>query len=322
MNQGESDQRASSPEAYGADSIAEFDFQSLLAVLQSHKWTICAVTGFFAVLSVVVALQLPDRYESTAIVAPASAERNALGLSSQFSGLAALAGVNLKLGGEGDELQIAMEALQSWGFIEKFIQQNNIQVEVFAAEGWDRASNRLLLDEELYDAANSRWVRKPANGKSAAPSSWELYEQFSKMLTVAQDTKTGLISVSVEYYSPIIAKQWVDKLVNAINEHMRLRKLESSARNIKYLQEQIDKTALADMKSVFYQLIQSETKNLMLAEASPEYQFVTASPAMIAEQKASPKRTIIVVVGSMMGAMLAVFWLLVRRALARTKHSH
>ena len=66
---------------------------------------------------------------------------------------------------------------------------------------------------------------------------------------------------------------------------MRARKLEQVNRNIEYLAVQIEKTAIADMREVFYQLIEEQTKSKMLAEASPEYAFVTVSKAMV------PKRS-------------------------------
>ena len=33
--------------------------------------------------------------------------------------------------------------MKSWGFIEGFISENDLAVEVYAAEGWDNGSNKL-----------------------------------------------------------------------------------------------------------------------------------------------------------------------------------
>ena len=46
-----------------------------------------------------------------------------------------------------------------------------------------------------------------------------------KELTVSEDKKSGLISVSIEYYSPQIAKQWLDLYISAINKHMQERQV-------------------------------------------------------------------------------------------------
>ena len=66
------------------------------------------------------------------------------------------------------------------------------------------------------------------------------------------------------------------------------------------------------MQSVFYQLIEEQTKTLMLAEVSDEYVFKTVSPAKVAEEKAKPMRALIVILGFMLGGMLSVIIVLIR----------
>ena len=196
----------------------EIDLRELFAVLWAGRKLIAYVTSAFAVIAVIVALMIPNQYKATAVVAPAqSGGSSMLGtMASQFGGLASLAGIELG-GSEGGEAQEAMEIMQSWGFIETFIEKNNLAVEVFAAEGWNAQNNKLSIDSSLYDTEQQQWVRNPPSGKTIAPTSWELYEEFSERLSVSQDKKTGLVSVSVEYYSPLIAKQWVGLYIATIN---------------------------------------------------------------------------------------------------------
>ncbi|MDA9096112.1 LPS O-antigen length regulator, partial [Porticoccaceae bacterium] len=173
-------------------------------------------------------------------------------------------------------------------------------------------SSELSIDNDVYDVNERQWVRNPPSGKTAAPSSWELYEEFSKRLAVSSDKKSGLVSISVEFYSPIVAKQWVDLFVVTINEHMRDRKLAQVNSNIQYLEAQIEKTAIADMREIFYQIIQEQIKNKMLAEASPEYAFTTVSRAMLPEQKSKPKRALMCILGTLLGGMLSILVVLIR----------
>lgn len=277
----------------------EIDLRELLSVLWPRKWFIASVAAVFAVISVVVALWLPNQYKATAVLAPVSSS-NLNSVASQLGGLAALAGISLG-GGQEDESQIAMQVMQSWDFIDKFIRDNKLKVDVFAADGWDIKTNTLKIDSSLYDVKQKKWVRTPPRNKTIEPTSWELFHEFSKHLDVSQDKKTGLISVSIEYYSPFVAKQWVDEIVEAINEHMRQRKLEESEKNIEYLQRQIDKTSIAQMQEVLYQLMENEIKNKMVAEASPEYAFTTVSKAMVPEEQSRPIRVLILILGILLG---------------------
>ena len=295
-----------------ADYDDEIDLRELFGVLWAGRTIIAGVTSIFAIVAVIYALTIPNEYKATAVIAPAQSGGSGLGaMASQLGGLASLAGINIG-GGEGGEAQEAMEIMQSWGFIEKFIEKNGLAVEVFAADGWDAGSAELSIDNDLYDVSKRQWVRNPPSGKTAAPSTWELYEEFSKRLAVSSDKKSGLVSVSVEFYSPIVAKQWVDLFVVTINEHMRDRKLGQVNSNIQYLEAQIEKTAIADMREIFYQIIQEQIKNKMLAEASPEYAFTTVSRAMLPEQKSKPKRALICILGTLLGGMLSVLVVLIR----------
>jgi LPS O-antigen subunit length determinant protein (WzzB/FepE family) len=293
----------------------EIDLRELFSVLWAAKIIIVAVTAVFALASVIYAISQPNKYEASALLTPV--QNSSAGLSGVLDnlgglgGLASLAGVEIG-GGSGGEAQIAQEILLSWGFVEKFVEENNLAVEVFAADGWDRESNQLRIDNDLYDIDAKRWTRNPPSGKTVNPTSWELYEEFLEMVSISTDKKTGLISLSVEYFSPYIAKQWVDQLVVAINQYMKQRKLQMVNTNIEYLEAQIEKTSIARMKEVFYKVIEEQIKNKMLAQASPEYVYVTISAAMVPEEKSQPKRALICILGMLLGCILSVAFVLIR----------
>jgi len=294
----------------------EIDLAELWRAIWSGKWLIISITFIFSLISVLYALNLPDEYKSTVLLAPASSSNSSsLGkLAGQFGGLASLAGINLGGGGAEDQSVIAMEIIKTWGFLEGFIKDNNIQVEVFAAEGWSRSSNQLVIDPDIYDIESNKWVRafNPKKGQKAEPSSWELFEEIKDRISVSQDEASGLISLSVEYYSPEIAKQWTDKLVRAINAHIQKRDREEATKSIAYLNDKIKETNIADMQAVFYQLIEEQTKTLMLAEVSDEYVFKTLSPAKIAEEKSKPKRPVVAILGFLIGGILSTLIVLIR----------
>jgi LPS O-antigen subunit length determinant protein (WzzB/FepE family) len=288
----------------------EIDLRELFGVLWSGKFKIIVITAIFAVGSVFYALSIPNQYKATALLAPAQSDGG--GLSSalgQLGGLASLAGVSIG-GGESSESQIAQEIMRSWSFVEGFIADNELAVEVYAAEGWSKGSNELLINQDTYDVENNQWLTEDSNGNIAPPTSWQLFERFSEILSVSEDNKSGLVSVSIEYYSPQIAKNWLDSYVSAINKHMQSRQVAKVVNNIDYLKAQIDKTSIAEMREVFYTIIEEQTKNKMVAEASPDYAFVAVSPSMVPEEKSQPKRALICILGTLLGGMLSVLLVL------------
>ena len=127
----------------------EIDLKELFGVLWAGKILIVAITAVFAIGSVLYALSIPNQYKATALLAPTQADGG--GLSSalgQLGGLASLAGVSIG-GGESSESEIAQEIMKSWSFVESFIAKNNLEVEVYAAEGWSKSSGELKIVDDV-----------------------------------------------------------------------------------------------------------------------------------------------------------------------------
>jgi LPS O-antigen subunit length determinant protein (WzzB/FepE family) len=220
-----------------------------------------------------------------------------------MGGLAALAGVSIG-GANTSEAEIALQIMKSWSFIEGFIADNDLAPEIFSAKGWNKESNELQINDGVYNTENKQWLIKNEAGVMGPPTSWDLFKTFSGQLAVTKEKK-GMVSVSIEYYSPLIAKQWLDMYVAAINEHMRQRQVAKVTNNINYLQAQIEKTSVVEMREVFYAIIEEQTKNKMLAEASPEYAFVVVRQSMVPEEKSQPRRSSICILGTMLGGILS-----------------
>ncbi|CAE6881160.1 Chain length determinant protein [Vibrio sp. B1REV9] len=294
----------------------EIDLRELFVALWKGKWIIIATTFVFAVGAALYALSLPNIYKSDALLAPAESSGGG-GLSKmagQLGGLAALAGVNLGAG-ESSQTDLAVQVMKSRQFVEAFINKHDLLVPLMAAKDWDLANNKLILDEELYNPTTGEWLREAKGLRGATPTAQEAFEVFSKeVLSVSQDKESGLYTVSVKNYSPYIAQQWVNWLIEDINKVMRERTIAETSQNLAYLNTQLQKTAVADMQSTFYKLIEEQTKSLMLAEVQEEFIFKVVDPAVVPELKDGPKRALICVLGTLLGGMLGVAIVLVRFA--------
>ncbi|TQV77026.1 LPS O-antigen length regulator [Aliikangiella marina] len=294
----------------------EITLKEILDAFWEKKWIIIIVTSIFAISSVFVALNIPNQYKSTTILAPSS-NSGVSGLSKlagQFGGLASLAGINLSSGGSDDKSLIAIELIKTWGFLEKFIKEQEIQIELFAVEGWSLHNDKLLVNADLYDESQKKWVREPDYGKGigSEPTSWELYKELKDRIEVSQDKNTGFIKLSLEYYSPKLAKAWLDKLVLSLNSHIQQKDREDALKSISYLQSQIKQTNINEMQAVFYQLIEEQTKTLMLTEVSDEYALKTISEPKVAEVRSTPNRALICIVSTIVGAFFSSLIVLIR----------
>lgn len=298
------------PQQHSTDD--EIDLRELFKALWKGKWIIIVTTFVFAVGSVLYALSLPNIYKSDALLAPAESS-NGGGLSKmagQLGGLAALAGVNLGAG-ESSQTDLAVQVMKSRQFVEAFINKHDLLVPLMAVKDWDLTNNKLILDEELYNLTTAEWLREPDGLRGSTPTAQEAFEVFNnEVLSISQDKESGLYTVSVKYYSPYIAQQWVNWLIEDINKVMRERTIAETSQNLAYLNAQLKKTAVADMQSTFYKLIEEQTKSLMLAEVQEEFVFKVIDPAVIPEIKDAPKRALICVLGTVLGGLCGIAFVL------------
>lgn len=281
----------------------EIDLRELFTVIWRGKWSIIIITFLVAVVSVFYSLSLPNIYKSEALLAPVTESSN-LKVPGQLGGLAALAGVNLGSGGD-ERIGLALELMKSRTFIGSFIEKYDLFVPVMASTGWVRENNTLEIDPEIYNKDSKQWVREAKAPFKPQPSLLETHEAFLELLNITEDTQTGMVKVSIEHYSPYLAQQWVELLVNEINNEMRNRDLTEAQNSIAYLNQQIQQTNVSDMRTMLYSLIEEQTQTVMLANVRAEYILKTVDPAVVVEKKSKPKRAFIVILAVLLSGFLS-----------------
>jgi len=292
----------------------DIDLGELWRAVWAGKSTIILICFIFAVASTYFALSQPNIYKASAVLSPVTSESSAGGLSAlagQFGGLASMAGVNLG-GGASDKTGLALEILKSRSFIKKFIERHDLLVPIMAGEKWDMATNTLILNEDFYDQVSSKWIREVKAPKKTKPSLWEAFVVFSSFLNVSQDKNTMMVTVELEYFSPIMAQQWLTWLISDVNEFVRDQDQKEAQDSIDYLTEQLKSIHVSTMEAGFYQLIEEQTKNMMLTKVKAEYVLKTIDPAQVPEEKSKPKRALIVILGTILGGLLSVIIVLIR----------
>ena len=311
-----------------AQADDDIDLRELFSVLWEGKLTIALVTALFALISVSVALYLPNKYMSEALLAPRAegGAGGALGqLASQYGGLASLAGINIGGLSEGSKSAVAIEMLKSREFFGRYL-YDQILVDLMAAEGWDRSSNTSILDPSLYDDATQTWVRDVGPEFQVKPSIQEAHEALiERFLSVSEDRQTGFITVAIKHFSPSVARNWVLLIVNGVNDAVRARDVEEAENSIEFLNEQRLKTSLVSLTEVFAELIEQQTKTVMLAAASEEYVFQIIDPPVAPELKSEPNRALICILGFLLGGMFSVVYVLIRhytKGAGRRSSSH
>lgn len=276
-------------------SDTDIDIMELLTPVWRGKWVVAIACVIAGVVGVAYSLSLPNEYRSEVLLAPAE-EANGGGLSAlagQFGGLASLAGVDLA-GGKSDKVSIALELLKSKSFIGEFVTNRDLKPVIMASEGWNRTANKLVYDEDIYNPNSETWVREVSAPLQSEPSLQEVHKKFVEdHLGVNKDKETGFVKIAVTHHSPYVAKEITTNLINDINDRMRRLDIAEAEKSIGYLTDALEKTAIADMQQIFYQLIEKQQQTKMLANVRDEYVFKVIDPAVVPEKKSGPKRALI-----------------------------
>jgi len=294
-----------SPEANMVKESQEspFDLIELWLVLWRRKWVVIGVSLLLTVSIVLYSLTLPNIYKSSALLSPQKSQESGslASLAGQFGGLASMAGINL--GGASDDTALHIETIKSKDFIYRFIEKYNVKVPLMAAKSWDKSTGKLIIDESLYSVSNKEWVKEVKKGESPEPSMFDTYVAFLKNLEVEQNKSTGFVTLAFKHIDPNISKLWVEYLIQDINALMRQQEIAERNRSILFLEKQLKKTNVAEMKNVFYSLIEEQTKMMLLAEVQADYVFKMIESPIIEERKVSPNRAVIAIVSAVFSGL-------------------
>lgn len=289
----------------------EIDLLELAQTIWVGKWLIIGITTLFAVGSVLYALNQPNIYQAEAKLASTKESQGGMAaLGGQLGGLASLAGINMPRG-EVDNSQLAKEIIQSRAFLTDFVERRGILPDLMAAESWNESSGKLTYAVDVYDSTTETWVVDAKSGQKMEPSSWQFVEKFRSILSVDTDVNSGLVTIRIQHLSPVLAKQWVDWLIEDINDVMRRRDVQEAQRSIEFIERELSNTRLASSQQVYSSLLEQQTQTIMLANVRPEYVFRVIDPAVVPEQRAKPNRALIAVIGTLVGGLLGLFLVLI-----------
>ena len=281
----------------------EIDLAELFSIIWNKKLFISIFTSIAALISVLYALYLPNIYTSSSLLAPTTEDNSLSSQLGSFSGLAGLAGVSLPAGNISNS-QIAVKRIESFEFFSKYFLPNIKLEDLMAVDEWDAKNNTVVYDDSEFNSTSNEWSRKPTDQKA--------YKEYKRALSISQEELTGLVYLSMKHKSPVVAQNWVDTIIYNINECMREIDKQDAQNSIDFLNESLKNTNSQSIKVVFAKLMESQMQTLMLASSNEAYVFKTINSPIIPEDKSSPSRALICILGTLLGGILSILIVLFR----------
>jgi LPS O-antigen subunit length determinant protein (WzzB/FepE family) len=286
----------------------DIDLIGLIKIVWSGKIKILTITCLAALFSVMYSLSLPNIFKSEILLAPADSSLQGTGGLGSYGGLASLAGVSLGPQGASD-VTIGLATLKSRAFITDFIERRDILAPLMALESW--TEEKVEINADVYDLEKKTWIDEKPSLQSA-------YGTFQSILSFYKED-TGLVKISISNQSPVLAQQWVSWLVEDLNNSIRDGEIKEAKRSIAFLEKQMQSTTLVDMRSVLFSLIEQQTEIIMLASVRSDYLFKVLDPAIVNEDKSSPNRFLICILGTLFGGFLSVLFVFLMHFLQSKK---
>ena len=272
----------------------------ILTLLQAWK-VIVGITLVCTGLAIAYALYAPEVFKAKSLLAPAEEEKSAASSSlGQFGGLAAMAGISIP---SNSNIERVLATLKTREFLKKFISSQKLLPIIFD-DLWDESSNSWKLIEGQEKLTLEDGIL-PLQGA----------------IEVDQE-KSGLITLSISWKDPDIAAQWANYLVKQLNEQLRQKAIADSKKRVGYLEQELAKTTLQDMRAVLYNLLESEKQKAMLANVNEDFALEVNDPAVAPETREKPKRKLIVALGGVCGGFLGIFAVFFAQFLKKLKSSN
>ena len=278
----------------------EIDLLELIRILLDAWKTILGVTIVCTGLAFAYAMYAPESFKAETLLAPAEEEKSGSSSAlSQFGGLAAMAGISIP---SSSNIERVLATLETREFLKKFISSQKLLPIIFD-DLWDESSDSWRLIEGQEELTVEDGIL-PLQGA----------------IEVDQE-KSGLITLSISWKDPDIAAQWANRLVKQLNEQLRQKAITDSKKRVGYLEQELAKTTLQDMRAVLYNLLESEKQKAMLANVNEDFALEVIDPAVAPKTRENPKRKLIVVLGGVCGGFLGIFTVLIAQFLKKLKLS-
>jgi uncharacterized protein involved in exopolysaccharide biosynthesis len=239
-------------------------------------------------------------YRASTTLIPASDDSGVGGLGAvagQYAGLASLVGIDI---GSADSLKTeAVAVLGSRAFTESFIRDLDL--------------TRTILPDE-WDEAAGRWKETDPAKIPTVSDAARVFEQ--QVRGVSEDRQRGLITLSIEWYDREQAADWANTLVVRLNEYMRTRAISESQTSLEYLNKEVARTEVVELRQSIYRLIESQISRIMLANVRQQYSLRVVEPALVPtlRERVRPKRALIAIVGALVGLSLGTIAVLLAEA--------
>jgi hypothetical protein len=232
-----------------------------------------------------------------------------------------MAGINLPSVGSESNNDFIISYIKSRDFVKHLITFDDVLPNIMASKGYNMTTKSIIYDSEIYDLKTRKWVRKVKSSQSIIPSYLEAHKKYLEdIILIYEDDDSKFITLSVEHHSPIFAELFLNLIIDELNFYMKEKALNESDKAISFLKPELN-TPIVELQSLVASQIASQLKIQMIANSRDEYFVKYIDPPFIPDKKYKPKRAIICILGTILGFILSVIFVVTTYFIRILKHN-
>lgn len=273
----------------------------LVRILASRWQLILGLVLAGAALAVGLSLLVTPIYRSSVLIAPSVRDTAVAGglanIVNQIGSLSSLAG-EMGLGASATRKDVWIATLRSRELARMLIARDQMMPELFHSR---------------WDAVTKTW-KPPRFGGKAEPTPDDAVELLlDKVLSITEDKRTGLVTVSVDWRDSELAARWANDLVALANAEIRTSLIDENQRSVAFLEKELEKTRVVAREQIIHRLVESRMNESMLINARADYAFTVIDPATPSDKdrRFRPQRLRYALIGSLLGLLAATMVILV-----------
>lgn len=278
------------------------DLRTLVDVLWARRaWIAACVVSVIAAFACIAFLTKPVYRASVVFISSSDSQRGfggSLGSAlDSLGGLASQAGINLSDSDTATEESLAV--LKSRKLTLTFINDLGLMPKLYASK-WDTAAKRWQVPVERQ------------------PTPAQAYAHFDQDIrTIIRDKKTGLVTLQIDWVDRYEAAAWANDLVKRVNAEMRSRAIAKAQASVGFLENELRVTTDIGTRDAINRLIESQVKQRMVANVTPDYAFrvVDEATAPDLNDPIKPRKFMLLGVSPLVGLALGMASVLLYRAL-------
>jgi uncharacterized protein involved in exopolysaccharide biosynthesis len=288
-------------ESFENNNSDSVDLYEMTTWMWSQRNFLTLFSSIAAIISVTVALILPNNYISNVTLMPKDTQLD-VSLSGggvggfDFGGLSSLVTFGDSVDTDPNVI-LAKELLVSKAFVVDFVKKYDYLPELLHAKRWEEGS--IVYTASGYNADEDKL--------DYMPSDYDIYKAFLLRFTIETDRKTKYTKLGFEHVSPYFSQELLTNLVREVNDKVKDIEVGRAQRSIVYLDNIIAETSMRDLNLLLNKLKEKNLKILMLAEIDEYFILDLVDPPFLPTEKSKPYRALITVFGTFFGFLIGLF---------------